>query len=302
MTLKKNMRILYCDSVFDIKIIEPEYEKEKQAAIDIGFDYTLISFEELIEGNISKALRFVEEAQNKEIAIYRGWMLTPSQYTLLYNGLLTKNIVLINNPKEYTHCHYLPYSYDKIKSKTPKSNWTKEITDKAIQKLTRDFGEDPIIVKDFVKSEKHHWKDACFIPNASDSGKVSSIVNKFLELRNDSLNEGLVFRKFEALEYLAEHSKSGMPLTKEFRIFFMNHKVLQVFNYWDEGMYGETQPDLNEFLEIAQTIESNFFTMDVAKKKNGEWIIMELGDGQVAGLPDHTNTYEFYKKLKNMLI
>ena len=31
---------------------------------------------------------------------------------------------------------------------------------------------------------------------------------------------------------------------------------------------------------------SRFFTMDVALRTNGECIIVELGDGQVSGLPD----------------
>ncbi|MAG87343.1 MAG: hypothetical protein CMB97_08255 [Flavobacteriaceae bacterium] len=62
--------------------------------------------------------------------------------------------------------------------------------------------------------------------------------------------------------------------------------------------YGETKPELDDFIEIAQNIDSNFFTMDVAKKKDGDWIIMELGDGQVAGLPDNADRKEFYNNLK----
>lgn len=294
----KHMRIIYCDSVFDNKIIEPDYEEEKNSAIKAGFDFSLISFEELTDGNIATALRFVKETESKEFGIYRGWMLTPTQYQNLYDGLLKKNIELINSPTEYKHCHYLPNSYNKIESKTPKSNWTKELNDDSIFNLTREFGDSSIIVKDFVKSEKHNWDEACFIPNASNSDKVKSIVDKFIELRGDSLNEGLVFRKFEELEYLTEHSKSGMPLTKEFRIFFANNKIVKVFDYWDEGEYGETKPELDDFIDIAKNIDSKFFTMDVAQKKNGDWIIMELGDGQVAGLPDNADRNEFYNKLK----
>jgi len=292
------MRIIYCDSVIDNREVEPDYESEKQAAIKAGFTFSLISFEELIGNNISKALKFVKNSEIKEYAIYRGWMLTPNQYKELFDALLLKNIQLINTPKEYEHCHYLPNSYDKIESKTPKSNWTTEINDESIRNLTLEFGNNPIIVKDFVKSEKHSWKEACFIPNASDNDSVKSVVDKFIEIRGDLLNEGLVFRKFEELEFLTEHSKSNMPLTMEFRVFFANKKVIQVLNYWDEGEYGETTPSLQEFIEIAQTIESNFFTMDIAKKKNGDWIIMELGDGQVAGLPDNADKDEFYRTLK----
>jgi hypothetical protein len=292
------MRIIYCDSVFDNKAIEPDYENEKESAIKAGFTFSLISFEELTGNNISKALKFVKKTELKEYAIYRGWMLTPNQYKELYDALLLKNIQLINTPSEYEHCHYLPNSYNKIVSKTPKSNWTTELNDESIRSLTLEFGDNPIIVKDFVKSEKHSWKEACFIPNASDNAIVKSVVDKFLELRGSSLNEGLVFRKFEELEFLTEHSKSNMPLTMEFRVFFANKKIVQVFNYWDEGEYGETTPDLEDFIKIANTIESNFFTMDIAKKKNGDWIIMELGDGQVAGLPDNANKDDFYRILK----
>ncbi len=292
------MRIIYCDNVFDNKVIEPVYKEEKKSALIAGFDFSLISFEELTDGNISTALRFIEELERKEFGIYRGWMLTPSQYKNLFDGLLKKNIQLINTPTEYQHCHYLPDSYSKIESKTPKSNWTTELNNDAVLGLTKEFGESPIIVKDFVKSEKHNWEDACFIPNASDTDKVRSIVDKFIELRGDSINEGLVFRQFEELEFLTEHSKSRMPLTKEFRVFFAYKKIVKVFDYWDEGEYGKTKPELDTFIEIAQNIDSNFFTMDVAKKKNGDWIIMELGDGQVAGLPDNANRNEFYNNLK----
>jgi len=292
------MIVIYCDSVINNKIIDPDYKDEKETAINVGFDFALISFEELIYGNVSGALNLVKASEKQQFAIYRGWMLTPVQYNNLFEGLLKKNILLINTPSEYKHCHYLPESYDKIKSKTPKSNWTRELDNPTFLKKAKEFGESSIIVKDFVKSEKHRWKEACFIPNASNQEQVTSVVNEFMNLRGISLNEGLVFRQFEELEFLTNHSKSGMPLTKEFRIFFVNKNIINVFDYWDEGEYGDTKPELDEFIKIAQNIDSHFFTMDIAKKKNGEWIIMELGDAQVAGLPDNADKTEFYNNLK----
>ncbi|MFK7787031.1 MAG: ATP-grasp domain-containing protein [Crocinitomicaceae bacterium] len=269
-----------------------------------GLRTYLISFEELTDGNINKALRFVHAPETLEKGVYRGWMLTPKNYKSLYNGLIKKNIQLINSPIEYTHCHYLPESYGIIKDLTPKTNWTlakTPINKEAITELTSQFGDSPIIVKDYVKSEKHNWEDACYIPNASDEQKVLTITKKFLELRGNYLNEGLVFRQFEELEFLIDHSQSGMPLTKEFRVFFANKRVVSVFDYWDEGNYGETKPELDGFIQIAQNIKSHFFTMDIAQKKNGEWIIMELGDGQVAGLPDNADIENFYFELKEAL-
>lgn len=295
------MKIIFCDSVINHKIVEPDYQTEFDAAKENGFETEIFSFEELNDGNTNNALKLIKNCEKKEVGIYRGWMMKTNIYKQLYNGLLKKNIVLINNPTEYEHCHYLPNSYNKIIGKTPKSNWTKNVKKESIIEFTNEFGNQPIIVKDFVKSEKHHWKEACFIPDASDKEKVEQTVNQFLKLRGEYLNEGLVFREFVELEFLAEHSKSRMPLTKEFRMVFLNKNLVQVYNYWDEGNYDNEKPNIDFFKSIASNIDSNFFTMDVAKKKNGDWIIMELGDGQVAGLPENANKNEYYQQIKKWL-
>lgn len=41
--------------------------------------------------------------------------------------------------------------------------------------------------------------------------------------------------------------------------------------------------------------------MDVAQSSAGEWQIIELGDGQVAGLPDATNIGAFYQGIAQRL-
>ncbi|WP_338768121.1 ATP-grasp domain-containing protein [Bernardetia sp. ABR2-2B] len=298
------MKIIYCDSIIDPKVIDSDYEAEQKAAQNAGFETYLLSFEKILEENIHSALRFIPQKEEKEIALYRGWMLKPKNYALLYSGLLDKNIQLINSPKEYEHCHYLPNSYSKIKEHTPLSNWLKlndTIDFEQIYQLTSQFGESPIIIKDYVKSEKYYWEEACFIPNAADKEKVKSSVEKFIELRGKELNEGLVFRKFEKLEFLKKHSKSSLPLTKELRIFFLNKKILTIFNYWEEGEYGDTKLELEKFIQIAQHIKSIFFTMDIAQKTNGEWIIIELGDGQVSELPDNVDKNIFYTNLREII-
>lgn len=296
------MRIIYCDSVIDHKVIEPDYAGEQTSALKAGFSTSLISFEALVAGDITTALRQIKAPKSLELALYRGWMLRPDVYDRLYEGLLMKNIQLFNTLREYKHCHYLPESYSKIEAFTPKSHWTINLEKDSILALAGQFGNSPIIVKDFVKSEKHHWKEACYIPDASDADQVMAVVNQFLKLRGDALNEGLVFRQFEALEYLTDHSKSGMPLTKEFRLFFAHKRLVQLFNYWDEGEYGTTKPELDTFTALAATIGSSLFTMDIAQKQNGDWIVMELGDGQVAGLPDNADVDEFYHSLQRIFM
>ena len=239
-------------------------------------------------------------------AIYRGWMLKPFEYQDFYNALLQKNIQLVNTPIEYQFCHYLPDSYSVIEAFTPQTTFIADNTDGTdITQLAEFhaqldvFGKSPIIVKDYIKSQKHYWSEACFIPNASDRKQVEKVVKRFLELQGEDLNEGLVFREFVELEKLTTHSKSGMPLTKEFRLFVKDGEVIACFNYWDEGDYEDVLPDLTPFKEVIPQIQSRFFTMDIAKKVDGGWIIVELGDGQVAGLPDNGGKIDFYRRLKN---
>jgi hypothetical protein len=295
------MRIIFCDSGFSSKEVDYMYAEEYQSARHNNFQVSLISFEELKRGNVEAALKFIRPNEEKEIGIYRGWMLKPNQYEMLYVALLGKNIELINNPSEYMFCHYLPENYPIIINVTPKTTHKKiqsGFTYNDFQQEIEAFGSNPVIVKDYVKSQKHYWNEACFIPNAADRVRVESVVNKFIELQDSDLNEGLVFREYVELEELTNHSASGMPLTKEFRVFVKNGQIRNIYKYWDEGDYQNVEPVIEEFEPIIPKIKSNFFTMDIAKRKSGSWIIVELGDGQVAGLPDNANKEEFYAELK----
>ncbi|WP_422104304.1 ATP-grasp domain-containing protein [Winogradskyella sp.] len=295
------MKIIFCDSVMDNKLVEPDYQSEFDAAKENGFETEIFSYEALEEGSLSNALKYIKSSEDKAMAIYRGWMMPPNMYKQFYDGLLRKNIQLINSPEAYRHCHHLPESYEKIKDKTPKSIWTTDISIANIINLSSKFGDKPIIIKDYVKSEKHKWNEACFIPKASDKDCVERIATKFLELRGKHLNEGIVLRAFVDLKFLTNHSKSNMPLTTEFRAVVFNKNIIGIFNYWDEGVYASENLDINIFRDNINAINSNFFTIDIAKKKDDDWIIMELGDGQVAGLPDNVNRISFYSKLRQII-
>lgn len=257
------MRILFCDSGFSSKEVDYMYVEEYQSAKKEGIRTSLISFEELKKGNVKIALKRVALSEEKELGLYRGWMLKPNQYDLLYHSLLEKNIQLINTPEEYKFCHYLPESYEVIKEFTPKTTFKKLVGVFNVEDFLNElntFDKQAIIIKDYVKSQKHYWEETCFIPNASDKRKVESVIERFIELQDVDLNEGLVFREFVELEELTNHSKSGMPLTKEFRVFVKDKKVIAKYPYWDEGNYQDIEPVLDEFVGVIQNISSNFFT------------------------------------------
>jgi hypothetical protein len=295
------MRVIFCADPLNRHSPDPIYAREVQAASAAGLDCSLLNFEALVdEQDAEAAVRRVAPAAGREIGVYRGWMLRPAAYSRLYAALEARDIALINAPVAYRHCHYLPKSYPLIEGHTPRSVWLSADTGLGIERIMealRPFGAAPIIVKDYVKSRKHEWAEACYIPSAADRQAVERVVSRFLELQGDDLNEGLVFRAFVPFEPLGQHPKSGMPLTREFRLFFLDGKLLLSTAYWDEGEYGDLQPPIERFQHIAQTVQSRFFTMDVAKRLDGDWLIVELGDGQVAGLPERANVSAFYRAL-----
>ena len=53
----------------------------------------------------------------------------------------------------------------------------------------------------------------------------------------------------------------------------------------------------SEFADVAAAVRSRFFTMDVARRRDGDWMIVELGDGQVSGLPSEADAGRFYEAL-----
>src|SRR5258707_392312 len=214
------MPIIFCADYWNPHAPDSAYEAEANAVERLHLKYSLINVEMLVEQqNALRAVRKVEPASMEETAIYRGWMLKPPTYERLSTALAEKGLSLINTPTAYTHCHYLPESYHLIEGVTPRSTWIKTGLDVSIDEVMRvlhPFGDKPVIVKDFVKSRKHEWNEACYIPSASDKQAVERVVTRFLHLQGEDLNEGLVFREFIEFEPLASHSKSGMSLLKEF--------------------------------------------------------------------------------------
>jgi ATP-grasp domain, R2K clade family 2 len=303
--MKSPLFILFCESPSQANKVDEDYEDEFISAKNHGFETLLFSFEALISTDrFSLATKRITPSEVVSNVVYRGWMLTPKQYSILYNDLLSKNFKLINTAEEYRNCHYLPDSLRFIENKTPKTVFEKLEDENSIDKLiekSKGFGRNPVILKDYVKSEKHDWEPACYVPDASNTASLRGAINKLVELRDKYLNEGIVVREFVQLNDLTIHSKSGMPLTEEYRLFFCNKKLVDIYDYWEEGEYAFSKPDTSEFEEIAKRVESNFFSMDIARQKDGQLIIIELGDGQVAGLPDKVDRNEFYKRIKSIL-
>ena len=295
------MLIVFPSDPLEPRQADDSYATEVAAARAAGHEVALMSFEVLVnERDPVRAVRRVPDQARPVPAIYRGWMLRPEQYAGFHAGLASRQVTLINSPAAYLHTHHLPESYAVIQASTPRTVWMPggpPIDFAAAHRILESFGDKPLIVKDYVKSRKHEWREACFIPSAADVPAADRVVRRFVELQGEDLAGGLVFREYVAFEPIGTHPRSGMPLTREHRIFWLDHRPLLVANYWSEATYDDIAAPVTSFRDTAARVQSRFFTMDVARTTSGDWLIVELGDAQVAGLPSDDLADAFYRAL-----
>ena len=293
--------ILFYESMLQPRQVDEDYATEAAAARAAGMDVHLLDWGALVAGDVGRAVRRVPERTDPALAILRGPMLRLETYTLIYAALLVRGVRLIADPAAYEHTHHLPASLDLIVDMTPRTvvhplSEGATLSEDRLAELLQPFGSGPIIVKDYVKSRKHEWREACFIPNAADVEAAAKVIQTFCGRQGLDLVGGLVFRAFEPFVSVGTHPQSGTPLTKEYRIWWLDGHPIAVVPHWNEVVY-HGGPPVAQFDGVARTVRSRFFTMDVAERIDGAWRIVELGDGQVAWPDDQVDLAAFYGSL-----
>lgn len=276
----QSVNFLFCNHLLYPRQVDMDYETEYQEAV-LNHPCALFSYEDMENGKLS----LYGEAISG-LTIYRGWMMKPDMYKTFYNLLEEKGIFLINDPEEYERYHTLPGWYDEIADMTARSIWEENGNVNDIIEMSKSL-EGSYIVKDYVKSRKHEWYDACYIPSIEDKEHASNVISTFVSRQGEDLVGGIVLRKFEKLKQIGFHEKSGMPISEEYRVFVYAGKVHIVDNYWrNDSEVSFSEEEYRWIEKLATEVRSNFVTIDLARKEDGKLIVMELGDGQVSGLQE----------------
>jgi hypothetical protein len=131
-------------------------------------------------------------------------------------------------------------------------------------------------------------------------------INIYFELSSDSLigSQGVIFRRYEKLETF-EIGINGLPFANEWRFFFYKGEMISYGYYWGiaENIPDKIDPEGIEFAQKVANIckdYANFYVLDVAKKENGEWVLVEVNDGSMSGLSCNDDDV-FYISLSNVL-
>ncbi len=293
------MLVVMCSDPFETRRVDEDWAAERAVALARGLRVELVHWESVVAGEGDEAVRRVSARSEPERALYRGWMLTPDQYRLLFEALRGRGVELITSPERYAWAHTLPGWYASFEGLTPRSRWLAagDPLDEAFALARELLASCPggIVVKDYVKSRKHEWFEACFIP---DADALERVIQTFVE-RQGEIVGGLVFREYVQLESLGPHPRSGMPMSVEFRMFRFEGRTIATMPYWPEQAIEVELPDLRSVaLERAlASVGPGLVSVDLALSAAGSWIVIEVGDGQVSGLPRPADAEPFYAAL-----
>jgi hypothetical protein len=126
-------------------------------------------------------------------------MRSSGQYAAFADALAGRGVRLRTSADHYRQAHELPGWYSSLVSITPASSWTTTDREEDFIRACSALGTAPAIVRDYVKSMKHHWDDAAFIPDLADQVVAWRVASRFRELREQEFTGGFVVRRFEEI-------------------------------------------------------------------------------------------------------
>jgi ATP-grasp domain, R2K clade family 3 len=122
----------------------------------------------------------------------------------------------------------------------------------------------------------------------------------------ESIRNPTSIDNLETWQLVKLRSRSIMPgdflRSREYRLFVCRSQVLAFGYYWDEfeDEFELTEVDRSSLykLAIAAATKVNvpYLIVDIGQLESGDWIVIEIGDAQFAGM-SHVSIVELWSKL-----
>lgn len=273
--------VLFCCDPLAPSRVDSYFQEQADAMVAAGATVALIDHDALLRGEITRAVRRIPHGIGP--CWFRGWMIPATRYAELEQAIAVKGGRLLTSAPQYQRAHELPGWYSAFASVTPRSVWmpvaaSEMVPPAALTDLARTLGGGPAVVKDFVKSRKHEWDEACYVADVEDETGLHAVVSRFLERQGDDLAGGIVIRAFESFV------KTG-PDAGEVRVWWLDGDVVLIGPHPDSPEIAP-QPDLASIRPLVNALGCRFITTDIARHTDGRWRVVEVGDGQVSDLPN----------------
>lgn len=279
---------LFCSDPLRATRPDPVFAAEVACARRAGGEVALLDHDALLAGDTEAALTRVPRGTGPYW--YRGWMIPAPRYEELASCPRARGCELLTPASDFRRAHELPGWYGTFADLTPHSVWRglppgAPPSAPELAALAAPLGPGPAVVKDFVKSRKHEWDEACYVPALADTEKLSAVVRRFFELQEDSLAGGLVVREYEPF----------VP-GGEARVWWVDGEPVLTTAHPDSPTELSV-PGLTSVRPAVRALGCRWVTTDLALREDGMWRVVEVGDGQVSGAPAGTDPSALFDAL-----
>ncbi len=217
---------------------------------DAGFEIVTFPLDEFFGGAFISNPLLPKGAQ----ILYRGWMLSGSEYENLLSAVAAEGAALAIDQAAYLASHHLPNWYPLILDLTPETRIFPATCD--LEHELQTLGWPAFFVKDYVKSLKTSTGSII-----TELTQVKALVADMKRFRG-VIEGGFCVRKVE----------SFLPATER-RFFVLDGEVF--------AESGGIPPIVQECI---RRLNSRFYSVDVIEREDGHLRIVEIGDGQVSDL------------------
>ncbi|MCP3754467.1 ATP-grasp domain-containing protein [Streptomyces sp. TBY4] len=285
--------VLYCSDPLNGRRPDAHFAEEARAVRAAGGGIGLIDHDALLAGETGRAVAAVPAGAGP--LWYRGWMIPAGRYAELDAALRERGAALRVTPDAYRRAHELPGWYEAFAGLTPPSRWlaTPPGRTPEADRLAEAAAALPCragIVKDYVKSRKHEWAEACHLPDLTDRDAVHRVVDRFVELQGEDLTGGVVLRAFEPFT-------AAGGVAAEVRVWWRDGEPRMVTAHPDSPYAEAAAPDLGAVRAAVAELGCGFVTTDLALRADGVWRVVEVGDGQVSDLHREADRTAFVRLL-----
>jgi hypothetical protein len=270
---------------------EDRFDLEALAAEELGIESYAIPLDAVVNGEPERALRRLPRP-NERRWLYRGWMLNEEEYALLHSAVADRDEELVVDPESFAEATYAPSYLPLLGAHTAPARWTEGEDIEEAWEVAQELGPAPWIVKDHVKSAKESWHRACFVPEGVSKDDFVEICEQLLDARGDRFERGFVVKKYLELATLPGWLAERRRVTDEHRLVFWEGRLVAHAPYYDVDA---TLDAPEQFSFLGRTIDSPFFTADVARLANGGgYTVIEINDGGCSVLPERMDPRALY--------
>jgi hypothetical protein len=241
---------LFPASPLNPRVIDEFFFDQAVALKQAGFDTSVIDDQGFVRPKLEPGA----------MCVYRGWMMTPEEYALLHRRVASYGVWMLVSPEQYVAAHCLPEWYPALSRWTPSTEIFPSLEVAPLEEFVRSAGWEKFQLKDYVKSLKTAGGSAITAPE-----EIAPALGNMEKYRG-VIEGGICVRRWE--EFVQR---------SETRYFVVRGR------YFGQETAFDTRA-MRILDRVKGLIPSPFWSIDIAQRTDGEFRIVEIGDGQVSDL------------------